>query len=233
MENIRILYVEDDIDLRNFVKASLPPNVHFTEVKDVIEAKASIKNHSYDIILVDLFLEGESGFTLIEFINQNEFISIPIIMIITSSSEDEDEVHGHQLDVEEYIRKPLKPKVFKAIIEKHLKKIEQRSNIIRKVGPLRIDPRKMQVKMGQGVKDDDLSLTLKEYKLLMKFLDNPRIAYTREQLFEQVWDASSELQSRTIDMHVSALRKKLGLYGQCIYSVRGVGYSFDPDKALP
>ena len=153
---------------------------------------------------------------------------MPIIFIVTASDKEEDHIRSHELDVDEYITKPLRGNVFKSILEKHLKKTESNPVGIKKVGPLMIDNRKMQVKLVSQDKAEELPLTLKEYKLLLKFTDHPGISFSRQQLFEEVWNSCGELQSRTIDMHVSALRKKLGEFGGSIFSVRGKGYSFNP-----
>jgi DNA-binding response OmpR family regulator len=229
--NIKILCVDDDSEMREIVKASLPPGVDFDEASNVGEAIHKLQMFSYGIIMIDLNLgKGESGFQLIEFIKEKEFRTMPYVMIITGSEKEDDEIRGHQLEVTEYIKKPLRVPVFKALISKYMMKFSLNGGTVKKVGPLKVDQQKMQVRIENGDKDDDLYLTLKEYKLLMKFMDSPGIAYTREQLYVEVWDASSEIQSRTIDMHVSALRKKLGSFGSSISSVRGVGYSFDPTR---
>lgn len=230
---IKLLCVDDDSEMRDIIRASLPSGVEFEEASNVTEAIHKIQTQSFGIILIDLNLgKGESGFKLIEFIKEKEFSIIPYIMIITGSDKDEDEIQGHQLEVTEYIKKPIRVPVFKALLSKYIMKFSLNAGTVKKVGPLKVDQQKMQVRLECGDKDEDLFLTLKEYKLLMKFMDSPGIAYTREQLYVEVWDASSEIQSRTIDMHVSALRKKLGNFGSSISSVRGVGYSFDPAKVV-
>lgn len=228
MTKFKLLYVEDDHEMRSIVRASLPENCELVEAESVQEGIKLLDVYPYLIVLIDLNLGGESGFQLVEHIKQKEFATIPNVMIVTSSDSEVDEIRGHQLEVTEYIHKPIRSSVFKALVTKYINKASDPTADIKRVGPLRVDKQKMQVKISDGEKDEDLLLTLKEYKLLMKFMDSPGVAYTREQLFVEVWDASSEIQSRTIDMHVSALRKKLGQYGQAIASVRGVGYSFNP-----
>lgn len=231
MKTINALYIDDDSDMRNLVKSSLPENVTLSEAESVVQAVEAISSHSFDFIFIDLNLgRGGEGFQIIDFLKTKEFISIPTIFIVTGSAAEDDEIRGHQLDVGEYIHKPVKPKIFRAMVEKHIAHRESKANSVKKVGPLKIDEKKMQVKINNGTKDEDLLLTLKEYKLLMTFIDNPGANYSREELYKEVWDSSGEVQSRTIDMHVSALRKKLGEFGGTIISVRGVGYSFSPEK---
>lgn len=121
----------------------------------------------------------------------------------------------------------MRSNILKAQLSKYLVKNTPAVDALKEYGPLKIDVKKMQVKLEQ----EDLQLTLKEYKLLLKFIEHPGTIYTREQLYAEVWDANSATQSRTIDMHVSVLRKKLGKVGNAISSVRGVGYSFDFSRA--
>ena len=224
-----ILCVDDDQEIRKIIRASLPADTSMEEAEDVKAAISLLETNSFEIILIDLNLKSESGFELVEYVKNKEFAVVPKVFIVTGSEEENDEIRGHQLEVTEYIRKPLRPSVFRSIIEKHFNKANEPITM-KKIGPLKVNPMKMQVKLEAQDKDEDLLLTLKEYKLLMKFLDHPNKSFTREQLYVEVWDASSEIQSRTIDMHVSALRKKLGVYGSSISSVRGVGYLFDPGK---
>lgn len=230
MMNKNILCVDDDVEIRNIIRASLPPEISMEEAEDVKSAIQKIETQQFEIFLIDLNLKNESGFELIEYVKNKEFATVPKVMIVTASDVDADEIRGHQLEVTEYIHKPLRPSVFRALIEKHLNKATEASQV-KKVGPLKVNTGKMQVKIqNENEVEEDLLLTLKEYKLLMKFLDHPNKSFTREQLYVEVWDTSSEIQSRTIDMHVSALRKKLGNYGNSISSIRGVGYLFDPAK---
>lgn len=226
--NKNILCVDDDAEMRKIIRASLPLDLTMEEAEDVKEAIDLIESQSFEIFLIDLNLKNESGFKLIEYVKTKEFSTVPKVMIVTGSDQEADEIKGHQLEVTEFIRKPIRPRAFKALIEKHLMREEVPT--IKKVGPLKVNQLKMQVKLVQDEKDEDLLLTLKEYKLLMKFIDHPNQSFTREQLYIEVWDTSSEVQSRTIDMHVSALRKKLGPYGNSICSLRGIGYIFDPAK---
>lgn len=232
MKKYSALYIDDDPDMRKLIGTSLPENVDFAEAENVAAAVEQITSKNFDFILIDLNLgRGGEGFQIMEFLKSKEFLTIPTLFIVTSSNLEEDEIRGHQLDVAEYIHKPVKPKVFKAIMEKHISHRETK-NTIKKIGPLKIDEKKMQVRLCSDLKEEDLLLTLKEFKLLVTFVENPKTSYSRDELYKEVWDSSGEVQSRTIDMHVSALRKKLGDFGSTILSVRGVGYSFDPEKMM-
>ncbi len=226
---IKILYIENDIATRHLMRALLPKDIEFHEAGSVSEGVDLLHSHHFSLVMIDLCLKDGSGFELIEYIKKKEFFLMPIIFIVTASDTEEDHIRSHDLGVDEYLTKPLRSNVFKSIVEKHLKRTEFIPADIKKVGPLMIDNKKMQVKLVNEDKLKELSLTLKEYKLLIKFTDHPGISFSRQQLFEDVWNSCEEPQSRTIDMHVSALRKKLGDYGNNIFSVRGKGYSFNPE----
>lgn len=227
-----LLHVDDDPEIRQIVSMLLPESLELFEASNLAQAETLLAEQRFHMILLDLNLAGESGFGLISVLKKKEFAFMPKIIVMTGSHKEEDEIQGHQFEVDEYIRKPLKPAVFRALMQKYVTKFEGLTNAVRTVGPLKIYPEKMQVKIKKIAHEEDLLLTLKEFKLLIKFIENPSVEFTREKLFREVWDASSEIQSRTIDMHVSSLRKKLGDFGQSIVSVRGIGYSFQYSKEI-
>lgn len=227
MEKLKILYLDDERDMRNLVNTTLSPLAEIHEAGTILEGMNLLKQENYNVIMVDLNLGTESGLEFVNFIKKKNFKIKPEIIVITGSSCEEQEALCHELEVSEFIKKPIRSKVLRAQIKKYLHKSKQNSLSVRDIGPLRVDLNKMQVRLFE----EDLQLTLKEYRLLLKFIEHPGVVYTREQLYSEVWDANSATQSRTIDMHVSVLRKKLGRVGNAICSVRGIGYSFDISKA--
>jgi DNA-binding response OmpR family regulator len=231
MENFKSLYLEDDKEMHLLVEKHLPQNLTCRMASNITEAKKFLDEENFNLILVDLILDNESGFDFINYINEKEFLFMPSILIITSSDDEEDEIKAHQSNIYEYVRKPIRPKVLKSQLQKYLNRFETGKNF-RQFGPIKINEEKMEVKISSGDAEQSVLLTLKEYQLLFKLINDPGKTYTREQLLVEVWNASSDVQSRTIDMHVSALRRKLGNYGEAISSIRGVGYVFDMDKLM-
>ena len=146
--------------------------------------------------------------------------------MLTASEKEEDEVTSHKYAVDDFIKKPIRPNVFAAMIEKHLKKRILSDVWIK--GRLRIDVSKMVVE-GKTENDDyqEIQLTPKEFKILLKLIRHPGQVYSREQIFEGVWSDEDESYLRSIDTHVSALRKKIADYGAKLSSVRGVGYKIE------
>ena len=229
MNRFKALYLEDDPEMQLLVSKLLPGNLSVRMAKNIDEALDLLKNETFHLVLVDLYIGQESGFKLIEELKNREFTFIPSIIIISASQNEADEIKSHEANVIEFIHKPLRPNVFKSQITKYLSRFEN-GHTIKKLGPLLIDELKMQVKKVWDSQEENVLLTLKEYKLLLKLINNPEKTYTREELLTEVWNASSDMQSRTIDMHISSLRKKLGNFGDAILSIRGVGYSFNKDK---
>lgn len=226
----KALYLDDDPEMHLLVSKIAPPELKVHPASTILEAKKLLDEHHFQIILVDLYLVGESGFDFIDFLKNKDFLFGPTIIIITSSQDENDEVKSHENDIFEYVHKPIRSLSFKALLEKHLRRFTSK-NSVRKYGSLIIDEFRMEVKIALPDREEPILLTLKEYKLLVKLISNPDKPHTREELLADVWNTSSDIQSRTIDMYVSSLRKKLGALGEVISSRRGVGYYFDPEKA--
>lgn len=221
----RLLHIEDDPGITGLVEKLTPTGVIYDVAPSVEAAKKLLDAHTYNVILLDIYLGSQTGFEIIDYLKVKEFSQIPAILVLTGSQDEQVEVRCHELDVQEFIRKPFKAGVLKAQIEKHLVKSIECGQKLRQVGPLQIDENKMQVKLISDAGEETVLLTLKEYRLLLKFIHKRNQTVTREEILVDVWKSHSEIQSRTIDMHVSALRKKLGPVGDSITSVRGVGYS--------
>lgn len=207
--------------MHKLVSRCLPENTRLYSVATVDEAISCLKKQDFHIILIDLALRQETGFDFLEAMKDHEFNFLPTLIVITGSDQEVDEIKCHDINVHDFVRKPLRPQVFSSLIQKFLRRFEDSDNHFR-FGPLELNKKSMEVK----VEDKFLPLTIKEYQLLKKFVENPGKTISREELFIDVWEGSSDTQTRTIDMHVSALRKKLGTFGDSISSIRGVGYVF-------
>ncbi len=221
---VRLLHIEDDPGIASLVEKLIPTEVQYDSAPNVSTAKKLLDTHNYCLILLDIYIGSESGFEIIEYLKIKEFNQMPAILVLSGAEEEEVEIRCHELEVQEFIRKPFKASVLRSQIEKHIHKSCEINQSLRKFGPLEIDENKMQVKLISGSNKETIFLTLKEYRLLLKFVHKRNQTVTREEILVDVWKSHSEIQSRTIDMHVSALRRKLGPLGDAITSVRGVGY---------
>ncbi len=228
MQKLKALFLDDDPDMLPLVIESLPDSMECLHARNMEAALTLLNQHHFHLLLIDLNLgaDSSSGFDFIAHLKEHQFVFIPSILIISSSEKEEDEIKSHDLDVQEFIKKPIRTKVLKSQLEKYSRRFLNQKPT-RKFGPLSIDEERMEIRLSLNGKDEQMLLTLKEYKLLLKLISTPGKVYTRDEIFTDVWNSSTEVQSRTIDMHVSALRKKLGPFGEALSSIRGVGYTFD------
>lgn len=224
-QELRLLHIEDDPGIANLVEKLTPSVVAYDLATNVSMAKEFLDRNNYCIIILDIFLGTETGFEIIDYLKAKEFSLMPTILVVSGAQDENIEIRCHELDVQEFIRKPFKASILRAQLVKHVNRICTQNLSLRRVGPLEIDENKMQVKLMGETGGENVLLTLKEYRLLQKFIQKINQTVTREEILVDVWKSHSEIQSRTIDMHVSALRRKLGPLGDSITSVRGIGYT--------
>ena len=160
------------------------------------------------------------GWSVLRQIRQES--NVPIIML-TARGEEQDELFGFELGVDEYISKPFSPKILVARVEAILKRTNKLSNEVIDHGGIEID------KEGRTVKIDgkQIELSLREYELLTYLVDNKNIALSRDKILNNVWNYDYYGDSRTIDSHIKKIRHKLGKKGKYIKTIRGVGYKFE------
>ena len=160
------------------------------------------------------------GWSVLRQIRQNS--NVPIIML-TARGEEQDELFGFELGVDEYISKPFSPKILVARVEAILKRASQKEKNLKDYGGIIIDSE------GRTVKVDGkpIELSLREYELLKYLVDNANIALSRDKILNNVWNYDYYGDSRTIDSHIKKIRHKLGKKGKYIQTMRGVGYKFE------
>ncbi len=222
----RVLVVEDEADVRRILKDLLES--HEFEVVDLPSGQAilqQIERFQPDVLLVDQMMPEVTGTEIISVVRKDPvFFRLPIIMVTGLSGED-DKVCALDLGADDYITKPFLPKELAARINALVRRTAARElasqadadELIR--GRIRIDLRSHSV----FVADQEVGLTLTEFKILRELLRQMDHVLTREQLRERALE-SVNVTDRTIDVHMASLRKKLGADGEMIETVRGVGY---------
>jgi two-component system alkaline phosphatase synthesis response regulator PhoP len=222
----RILLIDDDVDQHVLLRTCLPALTLLDWAATEQEALVLLKKEKYDLLIIDLNLTNETGFSFLEKIKKLALAIDAIKIILTASEKEDDQVASYKLEVDDFINKPIRPKAFTALIEKHLKK-RILSNIWMK-GRLRIEISMMTVegKNDQG-EYSEIILTPKEFKILIRLINRPGQVFSREQIFEGAWGEEDENSLRSIDTHISALRKKISLFGVRLTSIRGVGYKIE------
>ena len=143
--------------------------------------------------------------------------------MLTARGEEQDELFGFELGVDEYISKPFSPKILVARIEAILKRIYGEKKQVKNLGGIEID------EVGRTVTVDKkpIELSLREYELLKYLLDNEKVALSRDKILNNVWNYDYYGDSRTIDSHIKKIRHKLGKKGKYIETIRGIGYKFE------
>ena len=218
---IHILIVEDERPISNLIRLSLKKAGYAcTCAYDGAEAADILETTRFDLILLDVMLPEIDGFSLMEYIRPME---IPVIFL-TAKNAVADRVRGLQLGAEDYLVKPFEIIELLARVNVVLRRYNKTAAELR-VGDLVIDTQGMLVyREGEIV-----SLTPKEYELLLLFARNPGIALYRETIYERVWNEEFPYGSKTVDLHVQRLRKKLGLE-ELLHAVPKVGYRLEAPK---
>jgi DNA-binding response OmpR family regulator len=223
-----ILIVDDESTIREVVRRYLERDgFQVWEAADGFEALDAIKSEQPDLILLDLMLPGIDGLTLTRHLRQDR--AIPIIML-TAKGEASDRIRGLDLGADDYITKPFSPQEVvsrvRAVLRRSGRQVVSQDDKPIEVGRLLIDPVSRSVKIdGQPV-----SLTLKEYDLLLHFIQHPQQVFTRAQLLAQVWGDELYTDPTTVTVHIRRLREKIERdpsAPQAILTVWGVGYKFE------
>ena len=219
--NDTILIVEDEVRLRFLLRDYLKKD-GFTvlEASDGEEALNIFSQNNVNLIVLDVMMPKLDGWSVLRQIRQDS--KVPIIML-TARGEEQDELFGFELGVDEYISKPFSPKILVARVEAILKRTNQTNTEITEYGGIEID------KEGRTVKVDGklVELSLREYELLVYLVDNTNIALSRDKILNNVWNYDYYGDSRTIDSHIKKIRHKLGKKGKYIKTIRGIGYKFE------
>ena len=223
MVNNCILVVDDEIRMRKLIKDFLVAKGYsILEAEDgekALEVFEENKN-KINLVLLDVMMPKLDGWSVLRQIRQES--KVPIIML-TARGEEQDELFGFELGVDEYISKPFSPKILVARVEAILKRTAPDSKEVKDYGGVEID------KEGRTVKVDGklIELSLREYELLTYLVGNKDIALSRDKILNNVWNYDYYGDSRTIDSHIKKIRHKLGKKGKYIKTIRGVGYKFE------
>lgn len=223
----KILLVDDDPNIIEFLKYNLEHNDF--EVIEAYSGWESIAKMRYnpDLMVLDILMPGMDGFEVFEKIREiKEYDNIPIIFLTAKASE-VDEVKALEMGALDYISKPISPQKLIARINANIKSIKRKvkTGTFKKVtiaGPLEIDPDSFTVSIGGKEK----FFPRKEFQLLKLLADNPGKVFTRKSLMKIIWGEMHYGVLRTVDVHISKIRERLGEYSNLIATVKGVGYKF-------
>lgn len=194
----------------------------FSDSKELFEA---LKIEIPELIVLDIMLPGKDGIEILEELRANSKTKdIPVIMA-TAKGTEIDKIQGLDKGADDYLAKPFGPMEMvsriKAILRRCKKEDKTSETLV--LGEITLKDKEHKV----TVCGEQITLTFKEYELLKTFMQNPGIVFTRDKLLSTVWGLDYMLESRTVDMHIKTLRKKLGVAGSQIETVIGVGYRME------
>ena len=226
MDTLKILVVDDESRMRKLVKDFLTKkNFQVLEAGNGEEAMDIFyEEKDIALIILDVMMPKMDGWEVCREIRKNS--KVPIIML-TARSDERDELLGFDLGVDEYISKPVSPKILVARVEAILRRTGQNNpEDVISAGGIVID----KAAHLATVDGKPMELSFKEFELLTYFLENQGIALSREKILNSVWNYDYFGDARTIDTHVKKLRSKMGDKGEYIKTVWGMGYKFEVDE---
>ena len=227
----RILIVDDEEDLCEIIRFNLMSEGYLIDTAFSAEEAlqlVSLKDRKYSLILLDVMMSGISGFKMAEILRTEWNNKVPIVFLTAKDTEN-DMLTGFNLGADDYISKPFSIKELiarvKAIIKRSSIATEQVAieKMIIELGEIKIDKDNKQAYLS----GNQLILTRKEYEILLLFISNPNKTFTRDQILTKVWGEDQIVLERTVDVHITRLRKKLGEFGSKIVNRSNYGYSLN------
>lgn len=220
--NNKILVVDDESRIRKIIRDFLVREGYVVCEAEDGEAALDIfcSNNDMDLIIMDVMMPKMDGWQLCKEVRK--LSKVPILML-TAKSEEQDELKGFELGVDEYISKPFSPKILTARVNALLRRTTGDSEEILDIAGITVN------KIAHTVTIDgkEIDLSFKEFELLTYFMENRGIALSREKILNNVWNYDYYGDARTIDTHVKKLRSKMGEKGKFISTIWGMGYKFE------
>lgn len=220
--NNKILVVDDESRIRKIIRDFLVREGYVVCEAEDGEAALDIfcSNNDIDLIIMDVMMPKMDGWQLCKEVRK--LSKVPILML-TAKSEEQDELKGFELGVDEYIFKPFSPKILTARVNALLRRTTGDSEEILDIAGITVN------KIAHTVTIDgkEIDLSFKEFELLTYFMENRGIALSREKILNNVWNYDYYGDARTIDTHVKKLRSKMGEKGKFISTIWGMGYKFE------
>ena len=220
--NNKILVVDDESRIRKIIRDFLVREGYVVCEAEDGEAALDIfcSNNDIDLIIMDVMMPKMDGWQLCKEVRK--LSKVPILML-TAKSEEQDELKGFELGVDEYISKPFSPKILTARVNALLRRTTGDSEEILDIAGITVN------KIAHTVTIDgkEIDLSFIEFELLTYFMENRGIALSREKILNNVWNYDYYGDARTIDTHVKKLRSKMGEKGKFISTIWGMGYKFE------
>ena len=222
---LKILVVDDDLDIIEILKYNLNKSGYLVKsAKNGIEAIKRAKKFMPNIILMDVMMPEMSGIEACSEIKEIDELSETMIIFLSARSEDYTQISAYDAGADDYISKPIKPKILLKKISNIAKKIKSNKNmpIVLDLGSIKINREEYLVTQNKN----EIMLPRKEFELLFLLASKPEKVFTRDEIMNKVWGTQVVVGDRTIDVHIRKLREKIG--DKHIKTLKGVGYKFKP-----
>ncbi|RCL70583.1 MAG: DNA-binding response regulator [Cryomorphaceae bacterium] len=222
---LKILVVDDDLDIIEILKYNLNKSGYLVKsAKNGLEAIKRAKKFMPNIILMDVMMPEMSGIEACSEIKQIDELSETMIIFLSARSEDYTQISAYDAGADDYISKPIKPKILLKKISNIAKKIKSNKNmpIVLDLGSIKINREEYLVTQNKN----EIMLPRKEFELLFLLASKPEKVFTRDEIMNKVWGTQVVVGDRTIDVHIRKLREKIG--DKHIKTLKGVGYKFKP-----
>ncbi|MCQ4873659.1 MULTISPECIES: response regulator transcription factor [Odoribacteraceae] len=223
MDKQRILVVDDEEDLREILKFNLESEGYLVDTAPSAEEALKMLSETYDLILLDVMMGGMSGFRMAEKLRKDLHNATPIIFLTAKDTEN-DMLTGFNIGGDDYISKPFSIKEVSARVKAVMKRAGSLDASNKKqtidVGKMHIDLATKSVSIDEHI----IPITKKEFEILNMLAQSPGKIFSREDILNKVWNDDSYVLERTVDVHITRLRKKLGEQGKHIVNRSGYGY---------
>lgn len=218
-----ILIADDEARIRRLVGDFLKvQGYNILEAKDGREALDVFNEHTSQISLVilDIMMPKLDGWQVLSEIRTSSLVPV---LLLTAKGEERDQLNGFKLGADDFVTKPFSPSILTARVAALLKRTTAPAESVLSEGGITVDNSARKV----FIDEKEIQLTPKEYELLLYLMENKNIALTREKILNSVWDYDYFGGLRTVDTHIKQLRAKLEYKGDCIKTVRSIGYRFE------
>ena len=218
----KILIVDDEHDILEFLKYNLKKeNLEVFTASNGIDGLEIAKKHAIDLIILDVMMPKMDGIEVCEQIRSTEKLNQTLVLFLTARSEEYSELAGFSAGADDYVTKPIKPKLLISRVKALLKRKRNSDISLRiKIGDIEIDKEQHKI----NYNDKEIILARKEFNLLYLLMTIPGKVFTREEIINNIWN-DTVVGDRTIDVHILKIREKIGKHH--IKTIKGVGYKFD------
>lgn len=221
-KGLKILIADDEPDILEIISYNLSREGYevFT-AKDGDEAIEKAGKHKPHLVILDMMMPKKTGVQVCQVLRAQDGFKDTLIMFLTALSDETTQVRGLETGADDYVSKPVSPKVLISRVNALLRRVHKTSNKVIKVGNITIDPEKFVVLVGEK----EIVLAKKEFELLYLLALKPGRVFLRNEILNAIWGNDVIVGDRTIDVHIRKIRQKLEL--DCITTVKGVGYKFE------